>query len=238
MNIPQLGFWECGSRVWRITVVLGGLSTACQDRSGTVRPGPGGSDTLGRTSGITDSLRPPPLAKGCPPNRPPQTASELKACVSNLDFDTLPEVGDEQRLLVMDSQPGSPCPDNQKRICRYGPLAKIEPLKNAHTYSPGEIREGRIIARLSIQGGQEGYPKLSLFPGHKTYWWVLRDESGTGGQSVYISDSISADRPLAQPRKLQAYDVPAGTFKQALARWLWLPDDETAKGTCGSASCK
>lgn len=236
--LDRLGF---SPRLCAIAVVLGGLFIACRDRStdgsDTLAALPGTADTSKQAASSQDTL-PPPLVPPCPTNRPPQNKTELDACVSNLQFDTLPEAGDEQRLLVMDAKQGAPCQDNPDRTCSYGPLAKIEPVKNAHNYTPGQIREGRIIARLFITRGQEGYPKLSLFLGHKTYWWVRRNATGTGGQSVYISDSISAGRPLAQPRKLEANDVPRGTFKQALARWFWVPDDETAKGTCGQASCK
>jgi hypothetical protein len=188
---------------------------------------------------VTDGdTLPPPRDQACPANRPPQTEKELDACVGNLKFDTQAEAGDEQRLLVV-NQGGSPCPDNSKLMCRHGPLAKIEPLKNAHKFLPEQLREGRIIARLSITNGQEGYPKLNLAPGHKTYWWVQRDASGSGGRSVYVSDSIAQGNLWeSKPRDLEVLTVPEGTFKQALARWLWSEDDETAKGTCGSASCK
>jgi hypothetical protein len=115
----------------------------------------------------------------------------------------------------------------------------IEPLKNAHKFTKEQLQEGRIIARLFIEGGPEGYPKLALVPGHKTYWWVQRDAAGRGGKSVYVSDSIAEGVLVrSKPRDLQVYDRTEGTFKQALARWLWVADDETAKGTCGSATCK
>ena len=222
--------------VWFAVLLLVALSTAC-GRSDTAPRGPGDPQTSD-TSAVTDGdTLPPPRAAGCLADRPPQTKEELDECLRGLNFDPEAEAGDEQRLLVVD-QGGSPCPDDQKRTCRFGPLAKIEPVKNAQNLSKPELRKGRIIARLSIEDGQEGYPKLNLAPGHKTYWWVQRDE-GTGGTSVFVSDSISSGRPLAsKPRPLKVDERPLGTFKQALVRWLWIPDDETAKGTCGSASCK
>jgi hypothetical protein len=222
---------------WSAVLLLVALTTAC-DRSDTAPRGPGDAQ-ITDTSVVTDGdTLTPPLPQDCPPNRPPQTEKELQACVGKLKFDTLPEAGDQQRLLVVD-QGGSPCPGNSKRMCRHGPLARIEPLQTAHNLTLAQLREGRIIARLSIANGQEGYPKLNLAPGHKTYWWVQRDPSGSGGKSVYVSDSLAAGTLwISKPRELEARNVPVGTFKQALARWLWSEDDETAKGTCGSASCK
>lgn len=216
--------------------LFGVLCVACS-RSDTVPRGSGNSQ-ITDTSVVTDGdTLPPPRAQGCPANRPPQTKEELDACVGNLKFDPEPEAGDAQRLLVI-NQGGSPCPDDPKRTCRFGPLATIEPLVNAHRFTKRELQEGRIIARLSIESGQEGYPKLNMAPGHKTYWWVQRDE-GTGGTQVYVSDSIANGRPVvSKPKPLKVYERPLGTFKQALVGWLWVPDDETAKGTCGSATCK
>jgi hypothetical protein len=219
---------------WFAVTLLVALLTGC-GRSDTV---PRSSGNAQVTEGTDGDTLPPPRAQGCPANRPPQTEEELKECIGDLKFDEQAEAGDEQRLLVV-GQGGSPCPDNSKRMCRHGPLARIEPLKNAHKFLPEHLQEGRIIARLSITNGQEGYPKLNLAPGHKTYWWVQRDPSGSGGRSVYVSDSLAAGTLwVSKPRELEARNVPEGTFKQALARWLWSEDDETAKGTCGSASCK
>lgn len=232
-------------RIWPVVTLLGVFSAACNGKQGS---GGTSSDSLQQGTQVPESLTtvvdngdtlPPPRAPDCPPNRPPGTKGELEACTLGLKFDTLAEAGDQQRLLVVNQVEGLPCQDNPARRCRYGPLAKIEPLKNAHKFTAADIREGRIIARLSIQGGQEGYPKLNLVPGHLTYWWVQRDSSARGGKSVYVSDSIVQDRPMtSKPQVLDARDRPPGSFKQALARWLWVPDDEKAQGSCGSASCK
>ncbi|HKG32453.1 MAG TPA: hypothetical protein VKB22_01850, partial [Gemmatimonadales bacterium] len=77
-------------------------------------------------------------------------------------------------------------------------------------------------------------------PGHNTYWWVLIDPSGETGKSRFISDSVKADGTLYYvERRLEVYKYPQGSFRHAIARWLWLPDDETSKGTCTSSSgCK
>jgi hypothetical protein len=128
-----------------------------------------------------------------------------------------------------------PCPDS----CRYGPLAKIEPALHAHEYSDGDFRKGRIIARLSVRRDQEGYPKLALVPGYMTYWWVQKDPRARSGTSLYISEATVGNKlVMTPPRKLEVEEYAPGTFKQAIAGWLWLDDDEVSKGTCGGAVCK
>jgi hypothetical protein len=126
-----------------------------------------------------------------------------------------------------------PCPGS----CRHGPLAKIEPAKGAHQYTDDELKQGRVIARLFLRSGEKGYPKLALTPGDTTYWWVQK--KGKGGTSIFISQATIGGRLVATPpRRLQVEEYGPDAIKQAIAGWYWLEDDETAKGTCGSASCK
>jgi hypothetical protein len=181
----------------------------------------------------TESPAVSPLAQDgvvqCPDSGPPTTRAELRACVARDTFDTNELVGDEQRLMV-----NPPCPDS----CRYGPLAKIEPTLRAHQYSDDDFRKGRIIARLFVRRDQKGYPKLALVPGYMTYWWVQKDPRARSGTSLYISEAMVGNRLVTQPGKLEVEPYPLGTFKRAIAGWLWLDDDEVSKGTCGSAVCK
>ncbi|MFL5473166.1 MAG: hypothetical protein ACJ8AM_12490, partial [Gemmatimonadales bacterium] len=82
--------------------------------------------------------------------------------------------------------------------------------------------------------------QLALVPGHKTYWWVKPAPDGNG-VSRYISDSVKADGTLYfVERELRVYTLERSqSWKHAIARWLWLADDETSKGTCSSSSsCK
>jgi hypothetical protein len=166
----------------------------------------------------------------CPEGRPPTTRAELDACVGGISFDTAELVGDEQRLMV-----NPPCPSS----CRYGPLARIEPAKGAHQYTDGELTQGRVIARLFVRKGEKGYPKLALTPGDTTYWWVQKSATGRGGKSIFISQATVGGRLLmTKPRELKLEPYAADSFKQSIAGWYWLEDDETAKGTCGTATCK
>jgi hypothetical protein len=200
-------------RIGLLTALAAGLSLGC----GT-SPGPAVSPVPGL-----------PETAVCPTKGPPTTPAEVKACASKLTFDEDELVGDEQRLMVHPPCPGS---------CRYGPLAKIEPVKGAQDYSDDEMRQGRIIARLFIRkGDQERYLKLALVPGYMTYWWVQRDAAGRN-RSLFISEAAEGTRALTAERPLEVEPYPRGTFTRAIAGWWWLEDDETAKGTCGSASCK
>lgn len=201
-------------RIGLLTMFAGGLSVGCGTRTEPPVVSPV----------IQDGVA------ACPEGGPPTTRAELEACVRPLSFDTHELVGDEQRLMV-----NPPCPAS----CRYGPLAKIEPAKGAHDYSDGELKQGRIIARLFVRPGETGYPKLALVPGDTTYWWVQKDATGRGGRSVFISHATVGNRlVMTRPRALMVEEYPLGTFKRAIAGWYWLEEDETAKGTCGSATCK
>jgi hypothetical protein len=167
----------------------------------------------------------------CPEKGPPTTRAELKGCVANIrdGFDTNELVGDEQRLML-----NPPCP----RPCTYGPLAKIEPAIGAQDYSDDELREGRIIARLSVRTGEKRYPKLALVPGYFTYWWVQRD-SRQGGVSYFISEAMVGNRlMMTKSDSLKVEEYRDRPFQRAIAGWLWSDMDETAQGTCGSSSCK
>jgi hypothetical protein len=183
----------------------------------------------------------PQLDKRCPRGKPPKTREQLDACLTNLTFDEEDLAGDEQRLMVFDSAPGTECPG--ARIihnCRLGPLARIEPEIHSHLWPDRTVQnEGRIIARLALADGEKaGYPKLALVPGHRTYWWVHINSDGKTGTAFYISDSVQADTLVNVERKLYVQSYRTRAVK-AIARWLWLPEDETGKGTCtSSSSCK
>jgi len=192
----------------------------------------------------SSAARLPVMDKDCPLGEPPTTKAELDACLkSELKFDDRPLLGDEQRLMVFDTKSGPPCPGAPTlRNCRLGPLARIQPEMHAHQWDRTLVqREGRLIARMTLSSSkEERYPKLALIPGHVTYWWVLIDPSGTGGRSRFVSDSVKPDGTLYfVERKLVVEESRRNSFQHAIARWLWLPDDETSKGNCSSSSsCK
>src|SRR5262245_27333879 len=118
---------------------------------------------------------------GCPANAAPDQAPELQACISGLTFDTLTAVSDEQRLMVRENAAGPHCHGGDTtQSCRYGPLARIEPVAGGHNRTNSELDQGRIIARLFLRSGEnESYEKLGLTPGDTTYWWIQRQNDTT-----------------------------------------------------------
>jgi hypothetical protein len=210
--------------------------------------------------GVLVSACPPPTtsapepAKGCQAGRAPQNEAELHACLQNVRFDPAYEVSDSQPLTIIDTAPapGLACPGDSKGSqlrCRYGPLAKIEPVIGGNNYSDDDLMQGRIIAKLWIPATEtEKYPKYNLSPGDSTYWWVRIDSSRQGGTSVFIRQKgrvvlPSPPRPLhREPYDEASYketglDFKASKYWRAAARWIWTLIDETAKVKCGSGSC-
>lgn len=233
MTGMQLGRWKFAVRT-SLLFAIGAIFTACCPQPPT----------------------PPQPVAACKPGSPPSSPTELDACLQGFAFDTAYEVGDEQPLMVTGDSLAPPCPGDGKQRCRYGPLAKIEPLKGAQNYSEAELREGRFIARLSIPSSEkEEYKKYNLKPGALTYWWVKTDSTGTGGESYFITMTkarqISSLRRtlLRVPYPDEGYGKDEGgrqdkgyskaiKLGRASMRWLWTLDDETAKGQCGTATCK
>ena len=175
---------------------------------------------------------------------------------------------DQVLTIVDTNGQGSPCPgpQNPERTCRYGPRAMIQPEVDSWQVGYSELQKGRIIARLFIPEGQtQDYDSLGLVRGATTYWWVRVTVSeqefyaaGSGdslypgkvagkwehatnpskvvvGKSVFVSDR--GGQIFTKERDLY-YRRHEGQFKQALARWVWDPDDETAQGSCSKGCCR
>src|SRR5215208_4709220 len=107
--------------------------------------------------------KPPEPVTACKRGSPPSNPTELETCLQKFVFDTSYEVSDEQPLLVMGDPSAPPCVSDTTKTCRYGPLAKIEPVIGAQNYSDEELREGRFIARISVPSSEkEGYEKYGL----------------------------------------------------------------------------
>jgi hypothetical protein len=198
------------------------------------------SDSGSRVDTSADYL--PARDRNCKDAEPPTTPEALNACIKGLTFVEEELQGDRQRLMVFDGKPGPACPEAPKlRNCRLGPLGRIQPesLSNQGTDRTLE-QQGRIIARMMLESRDEDYPKLAMFRGHRTYWWVKKGTGGAAGISMYISDSVKADGTLYFVKKsLKTERFSGGEFRHPLARWIWVPDDETTKGSCNSSSsCK
>jgi hypothetical protein len=120
-------------------------------------------------------------------------------------------------------------------------MATIQPEKHSHLWDRDkDLSEGRIIARMFLSKGEaRPYNKLGLVKGQTTYWWVQKipgQPDSAAGRSVYIT--ISGDTLVKKEFTLRYEGYRAGTAKQALARWLWQPKDETTQGSCGSGTCR
>jgi hypothetical protein len=177
------------------------------------------------------------LPPGCPAGSPPANGSQLAACLNGIEFDTTEFVGDEQRLMVRDSAPGTApaCFADSAYTCRYGPLAKVEPVKGAELYNDSSLTEGRIIARIYLREGEtESYAKFQLAPGDTTYWWVkIKPDT-----SVFVRRVTGMVALAAKRKGLKRTPHPRGSFQQGFIRWVWDPKDETLNGGCGPSCCK
>jgi hypothetical protein len=193
----------------------------------------------GPTPGPTPSPTPIPQSSACPQGRAPMTPVQLKACVDGLRFDPDTLVGDEQPLTEIGTTTGLPCPGDPGRRCRYGPMARIEPVVNAQNYTEEELRQGRIIARISVPGGEKvRYRKYGLRPGRVTYWWVRTDATRTAGESLFLTETGDGNVVVVKRKLKRELYLPKGyETARALARWIWTLDDETAKARCGQGSC-
>jgi hypothetical protein len=198
------------------------LGTACTTKLTYVQPFPNFQ---------TMSLPP-----GCPANSAPADTSQLRACLTGLEFDTTELAGDEQRLMVREVGPGPRCHGDLFHACRYGPRAKIEPVKGAHVYADSVLDQGRIIARMFLTTGEtEPYPKFGLVAGDTTYWWV---HTGGPDSSYFMHRDTLSNQLVVVGRPLERNPHEEGSFSQALARWVWDETDEKANGNCGSSCCK
>ena len=135
-------------------------------------------------------------------------------------FDTLPGVGDEQRLMM----------GNWPRAT-YGPRAKIQPHRAASYLTEADRDTGAVIARI-INLDTIPYAKFNLQARDTVYWWVGRRHGEL--VSVFISSSPRA-RPWVSDLQIDYHEN--RPYSQPLARWLWNDRDEEAWGTCDGGRC-
>jgi hypothetical protein len=222
MTSALLSPWQLALRIGLVSALAGGVGAACCNTVSYVYP-----------KNIQAFALPP----GCPTGSQPADTTQLNACLTGIEFDTTESTGDEQRLMVIDSGPGTglPCAGDSTHTCRYGPLAKVESVKGSEMYSDSALSEGRIIARMYLRAGEtESYPKFGLVPGDTTYWWV-----NTAQDTSYFVHRHGTNPDLATTsRGLEVNPHPSGTYQQAFASWIWDETDERLNGTCGSGCCK
>jgi hypothetical protein len=143
------------------------------------------------------------------------------------EFDTTREWSDMRRLIV------GTCPGR----CKPGPMAWIQPNRNAATWGQAQRDAGEVIARMI---SDSAYPKFNLQYRGKgqqdtVFWAVMK--RGDSVVSVFHSTTRGTKDLIA---RTEVITHGPGFFKGlALARWVWSDQDDMAWGTCdGGACCK
>jgi hypothetical protein len=133
--------------------------------------------------------------------------------------------GDSQRLML-----GS-CPAD----CRYGPLARIDPVAGGFRLDSASLGRGWLLARV-INADTVPYPKLNLGPRDTVYWWV--DGSRGRLRSLLVSSQPGAELAV---RGFRVHPHPEldrrFRWRQAQARFLWSETDEALWVACDWAQC-
>ena len=137
---------------------------------------------------------------------------------------------DEQRLRMCISG-----------ICRYGPLAIIQPRTHVTDSSSTTRDSGAVIARIINKSNQpylartprgDTVYKFNLHARDTVYWWAGR--KGDAFVSIFVSSKPGVAPIISD---LQPDEHPPGYWKQPLARWLWVESDEGAWATCDGGAC-
>jgi len=177
-----------------------------------------------------------PAATPAPRFSDPDSVSRdsILAYARSLVFDTNYGAGDRQRLMV-----GTTCPPwVTGGDCTYGPLAEIQPQVGSYRIpDSATLAAGWIIARIITVDSQ--YPKLGLWAGDTTYWWV--DGHGPAQLRSVLVPSDTA-RALVHRDTLELHPVSAiggnkYEWRQAIARFQWTDTDEQLWGTCTNGAC-
>lgn len=195
----------CVSTVSRAVTVLAALAllatSACDQQPQRVRPA---VVSLGSAKTAIDTVN-----------------LVLARARSDMEYDTLPGVGDEQRLMV------GTCPGR----CAHGPRAKIQPHRAAAYLTQADRDSGVVIARI-INLSDIAYGKFNLHARDTVYWRVVT----RGGRDISLFVS-SAPGVKAFTSDLEIDEYHPTTYRQPLARWIWDDHDEAAWGTCDGGRC-
>jgi hypothetical protein len=156
------------------------------------------------------------------------SAPDFQAYTRRLTFSKDIEFGDRQALLV------GHYPDR----AQYGPLATIVPEQHSYEGSLGDLRRGKVIAKI-INESDRPYPKLGLMPHATTYWWVQYDSSTGKGRSVFVAVDTTTGRIVQRTERGLEINTYHDAYRVTgpLARFVWDNDDETSWGTCNGACC-
>jgi hypothetical protein len=125
--------------------------------------------------------------------------------------------------------------------CTVGPLVRIDPEIGSYKVNRAGIKGGRILARIvNLDSATMDYPKLNLHSRGTTYWWV--DSAGPGGyRSLFISSDTSDTLVRGDTLNIHPYPDSGLAYthkwRQAVARFLWVPDDDQLWSACDTKYC-
>jgi hypothetical protein len=204
-------------------VAIGALLVACRPA-----PVPGSDPSHDKGAAVDVGARPTPA----PPFGSIASASldEILRYARGLEYDTATGASDRQALAVQ-KRPGARCPDE----CEYGALARIQPEIGSVALADADVERGRIIGRI-INEGVKPYDKVNLGARDTVYLWV--QQTATGPSSRFVSSDPKRADESAKTRSLTLGDSHPGLYTRAVARWIWVDDDEQAWVGCGTRCCR
>lgn len=183
---------------------------------------------------VAGACRPLETPGEAPPQAPPFAGTAIESVDPAVVLayaraqNFVPVSGDSQRLML-----GASCPET----CRYGPLARIDPVAGTFLLDSAQLAAGRILARV-VNADTIAYPKFNLGPRDTVYWWIDRPQEGGGYRSVLISSRPGAKVAYDSLRIHPYPDRAAGfQWKQAQARFLWRDQDEGLWIACAVSQC-
>ena len=196
-----------------------------------------GARRVGMLLAILIGCRPPGGSEVPPPPESPPQAPPFAGPIESADRAAVlayaraqqyvPVSGDSQRLML-----GTKCPE----ACRYGPLARIDPVAGTFLLDSAQLAEGRVVARV-VNADTLGYAKFNLGPRDTVYWWI-DGRPGGGYRSVLISSRADAKLAVDSLRIHPYPERQAGfQWKQAQARFLWRDQDEGLWIACAISQC-
>lgn len=161
------------------------------------------------------------------PTEPPD--SVLRAYFARLRFVTNPSGADERPLAIVRGD-----------SVRLGPRASIQPEVGSHNVTAGQLRRGRVMARIVNRSAQP-HARLGMEPNSITYFWV-QSAAPAGYEGVMITTDAETGRVWGRaflPLHFERH--PGMARKQALMRWTfvagkgdqcWMPDPRGGCSTC------
>lgn len=147
--------------------------------------------------------------------------SEMLAYAKSLEFDSSYHARDTRRLMY-----------RQNGDLIEGPMATVEPAVGSAVASIAEMRAGRIIARVTVDGFA---PRHGFAPG-VNYYWV--EAAGDGMRAIVVSaDSTVPIQSFSFAQKHANVRDPGSTSSEVRFRWNDVLGMDTIWMYCVAAGC-